>query len=268
MIGMENKKYPEPVEALLLVLFTLGLILVTGFILVGWMLLFRSPTTLYTKLIFVLDGIPFLIIPLIYVKIRKYDAGTLFRFKPVKVNVLTLSILIGLSLGVIGDELDRLIQIFLPIPSWFIDQLKFMRAETAGDWTLLLLGVVFLAAFSEELLFRGFLQVSLERKGDPTRAVLLTSLTWTLVHVNPYWAVQIFIIGVVIGFLAWRTNSIVPTIMVHGINNFLSLIFYNCGDHLNWYLTGNHVSVYILIPAAFLLVWSIRQLTDIYRPVS
>jgi CAAX protease family protein len=262
---MENKKFPEPVEALLVVLFTLGLILVIGFIMFGWMIVSGSAETVYTKLIFVFDGVPFLLIPLIYVKLRKYDARSIFRFNLIPWKPLSWSILIGLSLSILSDELDRLIQIFLPIPEWFIDQLKFMRAETTGDWILLVLGVVLLAAFSEELLFRGFLQVSLERKGDATRAVLLTSLTWTLVHVNPYWAIQIFIIGIVIGFLAWRTNSIVSTIIVHGMNNLLSLIFYNFGDHLNWYLMGDHVSLYILIPAFFILVWSIRQLTAYYH---
>jgi membrane protease YdiL (CAAX protease family) len=167
--------------------------------------------------------------------------------------------------GVIGDELDRLIQIFVPVPQWFIDELQFMKAESGTEWLMLILGVVLLAAFAEELLFRGFLQVSLERKGDPTRAVLLTSLTWTMVHMNPFWAIQIFIIGVVIGFLAWRTNSVIPSIIVHGMNNLLSLIFYNIGDQIPWYLMGNHVSIYLLLPAAFVLVWCIRHLTALYR---
>ncbi len=265
---MEDKKYPEPVEALLVVLVILGLIMGVAFILAAWILLSGSSLEPYTRLLLVLGDIPFLVIPIIYVKIKKYDVGAIFRFRKVPVEVLSVSILLGIALGVVSDELDRLIQIFLPIPQWFIDELQFMRAETSGEWVMLLLGVVLLAAFAEEMLFRGFLQVSLEHKGDPTRAVLLTSLTWTMVHVNPYWAIQIFIIGVVIGFLAWRTNSILPAIIVHGMNNLLSLVFYNLGDQLNWYLMGNHVSVYILIPAAFIVVWCIRNLTAWYRPVS
>jgi uncharacterized protein len=263
---MDEKKYPEPVEALLVVVCILAFILLAAFMVALWMLLPGFEGSLNTKLLTVLGDIPFLLIPLIYVKIRKYDAGSLFRFRPVPAGVIVLSILIGVSLGVLGDELDRLIQIILPVPQWFIDQLQFMRAETVSDWTLLVTGVVILAAFAEELLFRGFVQVSLEKKGDPTRAVLLTSLTWTMIHLNPFWAVQIFIIGVVIGFLAWRTNSVLPGIIVHGINNLLSLILYNSDNRLEWYLMGQHVSVILLIPAAFILVWSIQQLTSIYRP--
>jgi membrane protease YdiL (CAAX protease family) len=262
---MENKKYPEPIEALLVVLVILGLILAGAVSVVLWIIFTGSTTETYSRWVLVLGGIPFLVIPLLYVKLRKYDAGTLFRFKAVSAEVLTVSILLGLAVGVIGDELDRLIQIFVPVPQWFIDELQFMKAESGTEWLMLILGVVLLAAFAEELLFRGFLQVSLERKGDPTRAVLLTSLTWTMVHMNPFWAIQIFIIGVVIGFLAWRTNSVIPSIIVHGMNNLLSLIFYNIGDQIPWYLMGNHVSIYLLLPAAFVLVWCIRHLTALYR---
>jgi membrane protease YdiL (CAAX protease family) len=263
---MNEKKYPEPVEALVVVILILGFILLVAFLLALGMIIPGINISINTKLVFVLGGIPFLIVPLLYVKIRKYDARSIFRLNSIPLNVLMLSVLIGLALGIIGDELDRLIQIILPIPQWFIDQLQFMQADTGYEWSLLITGVVILAALSEEFLFRGFLQVSLERKGDPTRAVLLSSLTWTMVHVNPYWAVQIFIIGVVIGFLAWRTNSILPSLIVHGMNNLLSLIFYNFGDHLHWYLMGNHVSIFILLPAALILVWSIQRVTAIYRP--
>lgn len=263
---MTEKKIPEPVEALVVVLVIFGFVLGVASLLSIWILLSGSSLEPQTRWLLVLGDIPFLILPVIYVKIRKYDAAAIFRFKAVPAEVLTVSMLLGIALGVVSDELDRLIQIFLPAPQWLIEELQFMRAETSSDWLMLLLGVVLLAAFAEEILFRGFLQVSLERKGDPTRAVLLSSLTWTMIHMNPWWAIQIFLMGIVIGFLAWRADSIVPAIIVHGMNNLLSLIFYNIGDQLNWYLMGNHVSAYILIPAAVIVVWSIRQLTSWYRP--
>jgi membrane protease YdiL (CAAX protease family) len=265
---MEDKRFPEPVEALLVILGTFLFTIGIAGIPILWSVLSGSSLEALTRWVLVLGPIPYLIFPIIYIKIRKYHAGAIFRFRAVPVEVLFMSMLLGLALSVVGDELDRLIQIVLPMPQSLIEQLQFMRAETYSDWVVLLLGVVLLTAFAEEISFRGFLQVSLERKGDPTRAVLLTSLTWTMIHMNPWWAIQIFLMGVVIGFLAWRTNSIIPVIIVHGMNNLLSLIFYNIGDQLNWYLIGDHVSVYILIPAAAVVVWSIRQLTAWYRPVS
>jgi membrane protease YdiL (CAAX protease family) len=112
--------------------------------------------------------------------------------------------------------------------------------------------------------------VSLERKGDITRAVIFSSIAWTIIHVNPYWAIQIFISGIFIGFLAWRTNSVFPSIIVHGINNLLSLIYVNIQnkDSLNWYTLGDHVSPVWIVVAAGLLFFSIQQLSSHYTKIN
>jgi membrane protease YdiL (CAAX protease family) len=128
------------------------------------------------------------------------------------------------------------------------------------------LGVVILAAISEELLFRGFLQVSLEKKGDITRAVILTSVTWTIIHVNPYWAIQIFITGIFIGFLAWRTNSVLPSMIVHATNNLISMLFINnvLEDSMDWYYLGDHISPIVLVISIAILILSIRRISANY----
>ena len=264
---MNEKKFPEPVEALVVILITFGVVLLIAFIFVLFLFSVSSESAISnnTKIIYVLGGIPLLLVPFFYAKFRNYDTVELFRLRPVSSEVILLSILVGLSLGPISDELDRLIQMIIPVPQWFLDQMKFLQAETLGDWILLFLGVVALAALSEEFVFRGFLQVALERKGDVTRAVILSSISWTLIHVNPYWAIQIFIMGIVIGFMAWRSNSIIPPMIVHGLNNFLSLLFLNFSEKMNWYLMGEHVTPWILVVSLIILIWSIRKITEIYR---
>jgi len=264
---MDEKKYPEPVEALVVILITFGVVLAIAFIIAIFLFTLSPKMTLSsnTKLISILGGIPLLVVPIIYIKIKKYNPKELFRLNPVSNDIIFLSILIGLTIGPLSDELDRLIQIIIPLPQWFIEQLTFMQANSATDWILLFLGVVALAAISEEFVFRGFLQVTLERKGDVTRAVILASISWTLIHINPYWAIQIFIMGIIIGFIAWRTNSIIPPVIVHALNNFMSLLFFNFGEELDWYLMGEHVTPWILVVSLAVLVWSIRKMTAIYR---
>ena len=178
-----------------------------------------------------------------------------------------LSVPLGLSLSVITDEIDRIVQIFLPTPEIFLKYLDSLRADTPLDWIFLFLGVVIIAAVSEEILFRGFLQVSLEKKGDITRAVILSSVTWTIIHVNPYWAIQIFVTGVIIGFLAWRTNSVFPSMIVHALNNFISLLFINqiLEDSMEWYLLGDHISPVVLVISLAILVLSIRRISAYYK---
>lgn len=182
-------------------------------------------------------------------------------------EILLLSVPLGVSLGVLTDELDRIIQIFLPTPEIFLQYLESLKAKTTFDWFILILGVVIISALSEELLFRGFLQVSLERKGDITRAVILSSVTWTIIHVNPYWAIQIFITGIILGFLAWRTNSVFPSMIVHATNNFLSLLVinYNPEESMDWYFLGDHISPVVLVLAAGILIICIRRISSYYK---
>ncbi len=265
----EPKRIPEPIEALVVILATFGiLILLVALLSVssefpdGADGLQKS-----ARYFFIFGGLLFGLAPLIYARMRHYDLKVLFRFNPVPATVILYSILCALALSVIGDELDRLLGMLITIPDWLYETMRPLKAESLSDWILILSGAVLVAALAEEVMFRGFLQVALEKKGDVTRAVILSSLTWTLVHQNPYWAVEIFIIGIFIGFLAWRTNSLWPAIIVHLVNNLIAVIFLNLGDSASfgWYEWKGHVSPLVLIPAVGLLIWTLRSISDFYR---
>jgi membrane protease YdiL (CAAX protease family) len=265
----KQKKFPEPVEALVIILLAFGSIIIFAFALtiLNSIIDIDMSSNDSNRFFYIIGGILFFIIPTLYIRQKKYDFNALFRLKPVSSEILQYSLLIGLTIGIVGDELDRIIQLIIPMPEFLNELLKVMIAQTLFDWIILIIGTVIIASIAEELLFRGFLQVTLENKGDVTRAVILTSLSWTLIHANPFWAVQIFVMGIIIGFLVWRTDSVIPGIIAHGLNNFLSLLFINLNldTILDWYLMGDHVNPVILIPAIALLVWSLKQVTDYYK---
>ena len=48
---------------------------------------------------------------------------------------------------------------------------------------------------------------------DITKAVLVTSLFFAMIHFNPYWTIQIYLLGVILGFLSWKTKSVIPSII-------------------------------------------------------
>jgi membrane protease YdiL (CAAX protease family) len=163
---MNEKRFPEPVEALMIIvgIFTvmifIGLLFVDG----GDPSALDSDFQNNSKIFYLIGGLAFLIIPLAYVRARKYDMVEVLRLRPVSKDILWLSIVLAISAVVVSDEADRLVQILIPIPDWFMEQMESLRAETTMDWILIIFSAVFLAAVSEELLFRGFLQVSLETK--------------------------------------------------------------------------------------------------------
>jgi membrane protease YdiL (CAAX protease family) len=268
-LELKKREFPEPIEALIVILVSFGIIFATAIIITAVALLLQKNSVMdgNTPFLFIIGGLFFLVIPVFYARLRKYNIRRVFRLNPVPQAILLLGIPIGLSLAILTDVLDRIIRIILPPPDIFTQYLESMRAETMTDWVLLIMGVVLIAALSEEMLFRGFLQISLEKKGDINRAVIMSSLTWTLIHINPYWAIQIFVTGIFLGFIAWRTGSIYPSMIVHGTNNLLSLLSINFDfeNKFDWYFWGDFVSPFIVVVALVILITSIRYLSMLYQ---
>jgi membrane protease YdiL (CAAX protease family) len=266
---MQKQKYPEPVEALSIILATFALLIILSVI---YSVIVSSGLSAEAidknlRLFFIFGGSLFLIVPLTYASVRNYEIRELFRFRSVPLQILIMSVIAGLAFSILSDELDRLLSLVIPIPEWLSEQLEPLRANSFMDWFMIIFGAVIVASVAEEGLFRGFLQVTLEKKGDVTRAVILAAITWTLIHMNIYWAIQIFLMGIFIGYLAWLTDSIIPSIITHGLNNLLAVLFLNLDleARLKWYTLGNHVSPVVLVIAAGTLYWSVREMVIFYR---
>ena len=190
----EKKIFPEPLEALIVVLVTFSLLFLLIFV-YGKLSGAEDAVEMMNnaRAIYIFGGLLFVIFPGVYARVKGYSLQRVFRLNPVPSGMILWSLVVGLSLAVVGDELDRIVQIVIPSPEWLNEMLLPLKAKSTLDWVKVILGAVLIAAFSEEFLFRGFLQKSLEIKGDVTRAVLLTSITWALIHQNPYWAIQILL---------------------------------------------------------------------------
>jgi membrane protease YdiL (CAAX protease family) len=87
---------------------------------------------------------------------------------------------------------------------------------------------VILAPLWEELTFRGFLLSALSK----TRlgfwgAALVANVLWTSLHGTYSWAgvVSVFVAGLILSWLVWRTGSIKPAIVTHAIGNLFALAF-------------------------------------------
>lgn len=188
-----------------------------------------------------------LVLPaLIFTAIRRFPFQTVFRWRWPDVRVLAAGGIIGLGMAPISDELDRLVQKLLPMPMEIFKALEsLMQFKTVGDMLLLILALVVVAPVGEEMLFRGLLQGTIERGADINKAVFSTALIFTFIHFNPWWAVEILIVGILLGVLAWRSNSILPCIVMHAVTNGLSLIVVNSSSlKMLWYEWKGHVAPY------------------------
>lgn len=270
----EKEQYPRPIEAFFIIIISFIFIVIITQSLI-WLFV-PSPEqiksdSMLLKAMITFGEIGLIIIPVLYIKYRRLSLTNVFRWNNIPSYLYLWSFVIGFGISVIGDELDRLISLIIPAPELLGEIAEALRISSAGDFFILTLGAVIAAALVEESIIRGFLQISLEKYQDVTRAVIYASLAWTIIHGMIYWAIQIFLLGIILGILAWRSNSIVPSVIGHATNNAAALIFYNIDqDKLNGiYLWGGHVSPLVLGIGFIGLIYGMRQFYHHYtnKPV-
>ncbi len=207
------------------------------------------------KGILVLAEIMLVLPALVLVLLKRFPMVSVFRWHLKDPRLFIAGSVIGLGLSPVSDELDRLVQIAVPMPSEILKAIEsFMRFRNAGEMVLLFLTLVVVTPVVEEMLFRGLLQGAFERSVDVNKAVFSTALIFTFIHFNPWWAAEILIAGVLLGVLAWRSDSILPCIAMHAVTNGLSFAVINTAStKLRWYEFKSHVAPQWIVLGAALV---------------
>lgn len=89
-----------------------------------------------------------------------------------------------------------------------------------GTFTVLLITVSIVAPICEELIFRKLLLYPLRKHGDGF-AIFVTALFFGFSHGNFDQFPYAFVVGLLFGLLAINANSVLPTMILHTINNLL-----------------------------------------------
>lgn len=85
-----------------------------------------------------------------------------------------------------------------------------------------------LAPVCEELVFRGaILRALLRWTPRHWLAIAISALLFALIHANPAQMPHAFLVGLLLGWLYYRTDSIVPGIVYHWVNNSIAYVVYN-----------------------------------------
>lgn len=96
------------------------------------------------------------------------------------------------------------------------------------------LGFVALSPLTEEFFFRGLLLKSFENKLTVLRANLLQAFLFSFVHLAYFWLIEFNLeiviptflgmpIGVLFGWTVQKTDSLISSIIIHGVHNFFTI---------------------------------------------
>jgi membrane protease YdiL (CAAX protease family) len=103
----------------------------------------------------------------------------------------------------------------------------YRSARESGDLPLLWLTLVAIAPAGEEIVFRGFLFRGWVRPGRaaPIGIVAISAL-FAIIHVQYDWfgIAQVLCVGLLLGWMRWRSGSTLLTMLMHAITNLVATL--------------------------------------------
>ena len=201
---------PTVTHALLLFALVLVGLFYGGLVLGGWGIL---PAMLCTQY-----GLMFVPVGLVTAFLRIPLRSTFSLHRPDWRSIVG-AVLIGVSAGI--GVAGLAIRVLPPEESVVraLEKLLMLGDQPAPLWIALLVLAV-TPALCEETLFRGFIFAGLRRLGV-VPAILISALLFGVAHSSIYRLLPTFALGLVLGYVLWRTGSIYCSMLVHALNNGL-----------------------------------------------
>ncbi len=166
-----------------------------------------------------------IIVGLVYLMVKKRGAWEGLGLtwpgakKLINIGLALLIYLVGLVVVM------SLVEVLLPGIN--LDQDQNIGFKTMHSWPEQLaaaLALMVVAPVSEEILFRGFIFRGLNTKLAWPVAALISSGLFGLAHWQLNVSLDTFVLGMAACWLAVRTNSIVPGILLHSIKNTVAFV--------------------------------------------
>ena len=136
-------------------------------------------------------------------------------WSPVSVPYLGWSIIIGFATIFLIDFVMSKLSF---LPDWLGNTFDLLQSGWLGILCISVLGPIL-----EEMLFRGAITKVLLRKYNPVKAIILSALIFGIFHINPAQVVGATLSGILFAWLYYKTGSLVPGILIHILNNGLSV---------------------------------------------
>ena len=173
----------------------------------------------------------------VYARICRRPLGAVLVFRRPRPGALLGAVCVGLSgwiiLGILADKL-------MPPPKEVVENIRNL-IHPPGETRSLLLSVFALAvtpAVCEEALFRGAILQGLRRQFTVPVSCLLTGILFGVMHGDVWRFVPTTILGVLLSWVALTSGSIIPSMLVHVLNNGVLIVlgYYGldqAGDNLS-----------------------------------
>jgi len=221
---MEKSAYPRIKHVIILCIIFLGIQILGGLVLGLNQLLLQIGTE---SLAFGIGTIILYIVSfavIIYIGFKKTGKkfNEVFLLNNVSSGVWVSVIIFMFGFVIISSEIDNLITYILPMPAFLEETFQTMINNDYFIVSVILVGI--LPAIFEEFFFRGVVISGFRENYPQVKTILVSALLFGFIHLNPYQFVTAFLIGIIMAWSLFKTNSILPAMYMHFFNNMTAVI--------------------------------------------
>ncbi|MCT4619233.1 MAG: CPBP family intramembrane metalloprotease [Marinisporobacter sp.] len=180
-----------------------------------------------------------IIVLLILRKVRK-KSNTDFRLKYIgkwnlKILFAIISLMVGYvlwyqnSIGIIAEK--------IPLPEGIEEAFENLLINPYSA----VISITIIAPIFEEIVMRGIMLEGFLNKYKPHNAIIFSALLFGMWHLNIPQFINATLIGLILGIIYYKTNSLILCIVAHMTNNIMAIFvdFSNASSHMLLFLIGS-----------------------------
>ena len=134
----------------------------------------------------------------------------------------SMAVIVSIATMAMAFMADSLNVLMPEAPEWFEKAME--QIMNAPVWITLISVSVFAPLF-EEWLCRGMVLRGLLQKTHPASAILVSAAFFAVLHMNPWQALPAFLLGILFGYVYYKTGSLKLTMLMHCVNNTMAVVF-------------------------------------------
>ena len=201
----------------------------------------------------------------VYARLSRRRLRDVLVFRRPRAPAVAGAVLLGLSGWVLlGVATDRL----MPPPRELVEQMRKLIRPTSGDRSLglSLFALALTPAICEEALFRGAILRGLRQKLPVMASCVLTGLLFGILHGDVWRFFPTAVLGALLSWVALTSGSIVPSMLVHFVNNgaLVVLGYFGLDEAAEKLPPGLEILVMVAAALAFAAgLWLVRRGRDL-----
>ena len=199
----------------------------------------------------------------LFLRIEKLSTRATLRLRWPSWQMAVLSVALAFGLWMMGVMLNLVTMLLL---GYTAPASPMMFPRNVPDTLLLLFSTIIVAPLCEEVMFRGYVQRAYERR-NPWTGVLVGGVIFALYHLRFQGAFALLPVALALGFVAWRSNSLLPGMLLHAAYNSIASVILVASSFLSLEIVGGLTFALIcagvlLLPVALAALWGIWRASN------